>query len=174
MALLDIVAADPHFTIEGTFGVVACPPALMDRFAPCQAKCVRLYHYGPDQPCCWAPLDYEIEASHFRIVHVHNYDNNMDRHFGKSEHSYGHWLWLDIDPGVCKLWALCRDHPSAAFPGGDEAPLRLVSWLSFRLSQKCHEFIQTAMDELCSDRRVDLLSLGQSTFPNEQLPHLEG
>ena len=76
---------------------------------------------------------------------------------------------------VYKLWALCRDHPSAAFPGArDEAPLRLVSWLSFRLSQKCHEFIQTAMDELCSDRRVDLLSLGQSTFPNEQLPHLEG
>ena len=175
MALLDIVAVDPHFAIEGTFGAVACPPALMDRFAPCQAQCIRLYHYGPDQLCCWAPLDYEIEASHFRIVYVHNYDNNMDRHFGKSEHSYSHWLWLDIDPGVYKLWALCRDHPSAAFPRArDEAPLRLVSWLSFRLSQKCHEFIQTAMDELCSDRRVDLLSLGQSTFPNEQLPHLEG
>ena len=175
MALLDIVAVDPHFAIEGTFGAVACPPALMDRFAPCQAQCIRLYHYGPDQLCCWAPLDYEIEASHFRIVYVHNYDNNMDRHFGRSEHSYSHWLWLDIDPGVYELWALCRDHPSAAFPRArDEAPLRLVSWLSFRLSQKCHEFIQTAMDELCSDRRVDLLSLGQSTFPNEQLPHLEG
>ena len=40
MALLDIVAADPHFAIEGTFGAVACPPALMDRFAPCQAQCI--------------------------------------------------------------------------------------------------------------------------------------
>ena len=40
MALLDIVAADPHFVIEGTFGAVACPPTLMDRFAPCQAKCI--------------------------------------------------------------------------------------------------------------------------------------
>ena len=93
----------------------------------------------------------------------------------RREHSYSHWLWLDIDPGVYKLWALCRDYPSAAFPGArDEAPPRLVSWLSFRLSQKCHEFIQTAMDKLCSDKRVDLLSLGQDAFPDEQLPHLEG
>ena len=95
----------------------------------------------------------------------------MDRHFGKNEHSYSHWLWLDIDPGVYKLWALCRDHPTAAFPGArDEAPLRLVSWPSFRLSQKCHEFIQTAMDGLCSDKRADLLSLGQDSL----LPHLDG
>ena len=71
-----------------------------------------------------------------------NYDNNMDRHFGKS---YCHWLWLDIDPGVYKLWTLCRDDAAAAC-AREEAPLRLVSWLSFRLFKKCHEFIQTAMD----------------------------
>ena len=175
LALLDIVAADPHLVIEGTFGAVACPPALMDRFAPGRAKRIRLYHYGPDKLCCWAPLDYEVEACRFRVVFVHNFDNNMDRHFGKNEHSYSHWLWLDIDPGVYKLWALCGDHPTAAFPGArDEAPLHLVSWLSFRLSQKCHEFIQTAMDGLCSDKRADLLSLGQDSFPDEQLPHLDG
>ena len=175
LALLDIAAAEPRLAIEGTFGAMACPPALLARFSPRRAKCIRLYHYEPDKLCCWAPLDHDVAASHFRVVFVHNYDNNMDRHFGKNEHSYCHWLWLDIDPGVYKLWALCRDHPAAAFPGArDEAPLRLVSWLSFRLSRKCHEFIQTAMDGLCSARIVDLLSLGRAAFPDEQLLHLDG
>ena len=91
LALLDIVAADPHLVIEGTFGAVACPPALMARFAPCRAKCIRLYHYEPDKLCCWAPLDHRVDASPFRVVFVHNYDNNMDRHFGKNEHSYCPW-----------------------------------------------------------------------------------
>ena len=142
MALLYIVAADPHFVIEGTFGAVACPPTLMDRFAPCQAKCIRLYHYGPDQLCCWAPLDYEVEASHFRVVYIHNFDNNMDRHFGKRA-LICHWLWLDIDPGVHKLWAITH-----LLQGHGMKPPYALSWLSFRLSQKCHEFIQTVMDVL--------------------------
>ena len=46
-------------------------------------------------------------------------------------------LWLDIGSGTYKLWALCRDHPGAAVPAArDEAPLRLVLWLSFRLSTR--------------------------------------
>ena len=98
----------------------------------------------------------------------------MDRHFGKSEHSYSHWLWLDIEPGVYKLWALCRDHPAAALPvARDEAPLRLVSWLSFRLSKRCHEFIQAAMDGLCSPQALDLLALGRVAFPDAQILQVE-
>ena len=108
LALLDIVATDPHIAIEGTFGALACPPALMARFPSRLAKCIRIYHYAPDQLCCWELPDHEVSASQFQVVLVRNYDNNMDRHFGKSEHSYSHWLWLEIAPGVYKLWALCE------------------------------------------------------------------
>ncbi len=98
----------------------------------------------------------------------------MDRHFGREVHSYSHWLWLNIEPGVYKLWALCRDHPAAAFPAArDEAPLRLVSWLSFRLSQRCQKFIQAAMDILCSPQSADLLAEGRKAFPKTQLTLVE-
>ena len=93
------------------------------------------------------------------LVLVRNFDNNMDRHLGRDGHSYCHWLWLDIAPGVYKLWTLCRDFPAAGHPvARDEAPLRLVSWLSFRLTKRCHAFIQTAMDSLCSTQNADLLA----------------
>ena len=73
-----------------------------------------------------------------------------------------------------KLWALCKDHPAAALPvARDEAPLRLVSWLSFRLSHRCQEFIQTAMDGLCSTKVIDLLSMGRAAFPGAQIQHLD-
>ena len=81
------------------------------------------------------------------------------------KHIPSHWLWLDIAPGVYKLWALCRDHPAAGFPAArDEAPLRLVSWLSFQLSQRCQVFIQAAMDMLCSPQSADLLVEGRKAF----------
>ena len=89
-ALLDIGANEPRIAIAGTFGALACPPALLSRISPRQAKCIRTYHYEPDKLCLWSPLDQEVATSLFRVVFVHNYDNNMDRHFGKSEHSYSH------------------------------------------------------------------------------------
>ena len=73
-------------------------------------------------------------------------------------------------PGMHKLWALCRDHPGAAVPAArDEAPLRLVSWLSFRLSIQCQRFIQAAMDTICSKHVKDLVVLGQHAFPSARL-----
>ena len=76
--------------------------------------------------------------------------------------------------GVYKLWALCKAHPGAALPEArNEASLRLVSWLSFRLSRKCSEFIQMAMEGLCATKVVDLLSLGCQAFPEVQLACLE-
>ena len=71
---------------------------------------------------------------------------------------------------VYKLWALCRDYPAAGHPvARDEAPLPLVPWLSFRLTKRCHAFIQTAMDNLCSTQNADLLEEGRSAFPEAQL-----
>ncbi len=104
LAILDIVARDPHFAMEGTFGALACPVPLLARFPPRLAQCIRIYHYVPDKLCCWDPPDHVVASCHFQVAVVRNYDNNMDRHFGRSEHSYSHWLWLDIAPGVHKLF----------------------------------------------------------------------
>ena len=51
-------------------------------------------------------------------------------HFGTSEHSYGHWIDLDLPEGRHPLWWLLRERPEVANPKcRDVAPLRLVSWL---------------------------------------------
>ena len=171
LAVLDLLAAEPLVRGFGTFGALACPPELLARFSAPQAQRIAIYHYGPDKLCQWFPYDQDVESSPFRVAYVRNFDNNMDRHFGKSEHSYSHWLWLDIAPGIHKLWALCRDHRGAAVPAArDEAPLRLVSWLSFRPSTQCQRFIQEAMDALSAKHMQNLVALGQHAFPSACLP----
>ena len=143
---------------------------LVAKFPTRHARRVRIYHFGPDKLCSWSPENGEVAQSPFQVVLVRNFDNNMDRHLGRDGHSYSHWLWLDIAPGVYKLWTLCRDYPAAGHPvARDEAPLRLVSWLSFRLTKRCHAFIQTAMDGLCSTQNSDLLEEGRGAFPEAQL-----
>ena len=53
----------------------------------------------------------------------------------------------------------------------NEAPLRLVSWLSFRLSDRCHAFIQAAPDGLCFHQ--NLLTMGRAAFPTVSLVDLD-
>ena len=154
LAILQLVVDEPLVSGSGTLGALAVSPALMAKFPDGHARRVRTY----------------VAQSPFQVVLVRNYDNNMDRRFGRDGHSYSHWLWLDIVPGVYKLWTLCKDFPAAGHPvARDEAPLRLVSWLSFRLTKRCHAFIQTAMDSLCSTQNADLLVEGRSAFPEVQL-----
>ena len=163
LAILQLVVEEPLVVGSGTLGALAVSPALMAKFPERHARRVRIYHFEPDKLCSWSPENGDVAQSPFQVVLVRNFDNNMDRHLGRDGHSYCHWLWLDIAPGVYKLWT--AGHPVAR----DEAPLRLVSWLSFRLTKRCHAFIQTAMDSLCSTQNADLLEEGRGAFPEVQL-----
>ena len=170
LAILQLVVDEPLVSGSGTLGALAVSPALMAKFPDSHARRVRIFHFEPDKLCSWSPENCDVAQSPFQVVLVRNYDNNMDRHFGRDGHSYSHWLWLDIVPGVYKLWTLCKDFPAAGHPvARDEAPLPLVSWLSFRLTKRCHAFIQTAMDSLCSTQNADLLVEGRIAFPEVQL-----
>ena len=69
-------------------------------------------------------------------------------HFGKSEHSYGHWLELPIQAGWFQLWHFLQSFPSAADPKlRDVTPLRLMSWLSCQLSERTELLIKECMAE---------------------------
>ena len=126
LAILQLVVDEPLVVGSGTLGALAVSPALMAKFPARHARRVRIYHFEPDKLCSWSPENGEVVQSPFQVVLVRNFDNNMDRHLGRDGHSYSHWLWLDIAPGVYKLWTLCRDFPAAGHPvARDEAPLRL-------------------------------------------------
>ena len=81
-------------------------------------------------------------------------------HFGANEHSYSHWLSLDLPAGWWDLARLLFMHPDAASAA---TPLRLLSWLSFRLEPAVEELIEDTMLYLSTAEKVtmaDLLSLG--------------
>ena len=70
-------------------------------------------------------------------------------HFGPSEHDYSHWLALDLPRGRIALRILLFIRPEAASKAKrDATPLRLISWLSYKLNPELELFIEEAMEHL--------------------------
>ena len=69
-------------------------------------------------------------------------------HFGAGDHGYAHWLGLDL--------------PGAAAAKRDETPLRLISWLNYKLDPEVEIFVENAMQYLSTREHDDqvLLQLG--------------
>ena len=97
LAVLQLVVDEPLVSGSGTLGALAVSPALMAKFPDGHAQRARIYHFEPDKLCSWSPENSDVSQSPFQVVLVRNCDNNMDRHFGRDDHSYSHWLWLDSD-----------------------------------------------------------------------------
>ena len=86
-------------------------------------------------------------------------------HFGASEHSYGHWIDLNMPHGRFPLWQLLRQYPEVAHPQcRDIAPLRLVSWVSCevpaRVEQVLHQ-LMTLFGEVAPVSSNEVLEIGR-------------
>ena len=67
-------------------------------------------------------------------------------HFGSCEHSYGHWIDLNMPHGRFPLWQMLRSNPEVAHPQcRDIAPLRLVSWLSCEVPDQVQQVLSQLM-----------------------------
>ena len=62
------------------------------------------------------------------------------------EHNYSHWLYLDNSAGWWDLprFLFCKAEAASAAKR-DATPLRLLSWLSFRLEPAVEKFIEDTM-----------------------------
>ena len=70
----------------------------------------------------------------------------LREHFGASEHSYGHWIDLNMPHGRFPLWQLLRQYPEVAHPQcRDIAPLRLVSWVSCEVPARVQQVLHQLM-----------------------------
>ena len=72
---------------------------------------------------------------------VANEWSDLHDHFGKSEHEYGHWIDLPMQAGKFQLWRFDAAAPKLR----DVTPLRLMSWLSYQLSQRTDLLIKECM-----------------------------
>ena len=160
----------PYIEVRGKLGGIACPPELLNLIPSPKGQGLHLFHYTPDKLCCWQPSSRTIESLACLCTIVNNSIPELHDHFGKSEHSYGHWLELPMVEGEFHLWQVLQEYPAAADPASrDVTPLRLMSWLSCQLNEKSHTLIEEAMKEFSKVEPVHsdkILQMGQFHLPS--------
>ena len=146
----------------GKLGAIACPPQLL--VTPPATHALHLFHYEADQLCVWKPGHRQLDQLQIRFTYVSTEGPAYKEHFGAREHSYSHWLSLDLPTGWWDLARFLFLHPNAASSiKRDATPLRLLSWLSFRLEPAVEALIEDTMRYLSTAEKVsetDLLALG--------------
>ena len=102
--------------------------------------------------------------SHIRYTYVSTEGPAYKEHFGAKDQNCSHWLTLHHAAGWWDLARFLFVHPEAACSAKrDATPLRLLSWLSFRLEPAVDELIEATMLHLSTVEEVkdsDLLALG--------------
>ena len=154
---------------NGKLGAIACPPQLI--VTPPVAHTLHLLHYEADQLCVWKPGQHQLDQLQIRYTYVSTEGPAYKEHFGAREHNYSHWLTLNHSAGWWDLARFLFVHSEAACSAKrDATPLRLLSWLSFRLEPAVDELIEATMLHLSTVEEVkdsDLLALGTAHLEME-------
>ena len=104
-----------------------------------------LIHLTTDRLRQWHPADSTLRSLPCKYCVVDRKTLELREHFGNCEHSYGHWIDLDMPLGRFPLWELLRERPAVAHPQcRDIAPLRLVSWLTCEVPSR----VQLVLNQL--------------------------
>ena len=153
----------PNITVKCTLGGIAVPPALITEIPRERGQQLTLFHLTADALCQWNPSGTLLDSLPCKFCIVGDMIPELHGHFGTCEHSYGHWLDLDLPHGKFDLLRLLRQFPDFANPAcRDAAPLRLVSWLSCEVPPSTQELLDQS-------RRTCLLRRGFCA----QLPCIE-
>ena len=169
MCLLHLLWKLPFVEARGKLGGIACPPELLGTIPADKGQGLQLFHYERDLLCCWQPsFDYINRLSCLCTIVTNDWSDLHD-HFGKSEHSYGHWIELPIQAGWFQLWQFLQIFPAAADPKlRDVTPLRLMSWLSCQLSERTNLLIKECMAEFSQVEPVHsekIMQIGKFHLP---------
>ena len=168
LSTLHLLWKIPNVVTNGKLGAIACPPQLI--VTPPTDHTLHLLHYEADQLCVWKPGEHQLDQLQIRYTYVSTEGPAYKEHFGSKEHNYSHWLSLDHTAGWWDLARFLFMNPEAASSAKrDATPLRLLSWLSFRLEPAVDKLIEATMLHLSTVDEVkdsELLELGRM--------HLEG
>ena len=169
MCLLHLLWKFPFVDARGKLGGVACPPALLSTIPADKGRGLQLFHYERDLLCCWQPSFDYLNSLSCSCTIVTNDWADLHDHFGKSEHSYGHWIELPLQAGWFQLWQFLQMFPAAAEPKlRDVTPLRLMSWLSCQLSERTNFLIKECMAEFSQVEPVHsdrIMQIGRFHLP---------
>ena len=162
LSLLQLLWRFPNVVSSGKLGAIACPPQLL--VTPPSPHTLHLFHYEADRLCVWKPNHRQLMDLQVSFTYVNTQASAYHEHFGVSEHSYSHWLSLALPTGwwdIARFLFICPEAASVA--KRDATPLRLLSWLSFRMEPAVDRFIEEAMLYLSTAQAVietELVALG--------------
>ena len=169
LSTLHLLWEIPHVVTNGKLGAIACPPQLI--VTPPIAHTLHLLHYEADQLCVWKPGQHQLDQLQIRYTYVSTEGPAYKEHFGAKERNYSHWLSLNHAAGWWDLARFLFVNPEAACSAKrDATPLRLLSWLSFRLEPAVDELIEATMLHLSTVEEVKdsgLLALGTTHLEME-------
>ena len=145
LALLHILWPFQKVVTDGRLGAIACPPDLLSMEQAKSDDRLHLIHYEKDELCNWKPGQERLKQSSSTHTYVMSGGSAYKGHFGPSEHGYAHWLGLSLPHGKVPLSTLLFWIPDAASKNKrDATPLRLISWLSYKLRPEVDQFIEEA------------------------------
>ena len=163
LSTLHLLWQMPNVVTNGKLGAIACPPQLI--VTPPTDHTLHLLHYEADQLCVWKPGGHQLNQLQIRYTYVSIEGPAYKEHFGSKEHNYSHWLSLNHTAGWWDLPSFLFMFAEAASSAKrDATPLRLLSWLSFRLEPAVEKLVEATMLYLSTVEEVkdsELLELGR-------------
>ena len=169
LAFLHILRSIPRVTTKGCLGAIACPPSLLSMSRAKKEDLLHLIHFESDSLCSWKPGPQQIRDCCTSFTYITNEIASYKGHFGPDEHDYSHWMALNLPHGSYTLRVLLFIRPEAASKARrDATPLRLISWLSYKLNPELEQFIEQAMEHLSTWTETEggkVLTMGKEAIP---------
>ena len=168
LAFLHILWSIPRVTTKGCLGAIACPPSLLNMSRAKKEDLLHLIHFESDSLCSWKPGPQQIRDCCTSFTYITNEIASYKGHFGPDEHDYSHWMALNLPNGSITLRVLLFIRPEAASKARrDATPLRLISWLSYKLNPELEQFIEQAMEHLSTWKETEggkVLTMGKDAI----------
>ena len=168
LAFLHILWSIPRVTTKGCLGAIACPPSLLNMSRAKKEDLLHLVHFESDRLCSWKPGPQQRRDCCTSFTYITNEIASYKGHFGPDEHDYSHWMALNLPNGSIPLRVLLFIRPEAASKARrDATPLRLISWLSYKLNPELEQFIEQAMEHLSTWKETEggkVLTMGKDAI----------
>ena len=152
-----ILAEFPSIEGSTVLAAIALPPSLLTRSMLSYNRQVRLFHHGDDRLCVWTPSNQDmklLQQQRFIITHI----TGWRAYLGTAQHNYAHWTRVALPEGRHDLTNLERIPGVLPFEVYAQAPLRLISWCSFELTQVARRLLRD-LAVLCEEPTTTIKDL---------------
>ena len=105
-------------------------------------RTIHLYHVLEDELCVWRPTKEDLALLNDHGIEVTLISGNA-LWMGKRNHSYGHFVFSGLGPGMFSIAKILNVPGVVPLFEKQKAPLRLMSWCTYRMSDSCKHLLQT-------------------------------